>query len=284
MLIVGCEHPSSVQESMLPLFPLSEQHSESLYPSQYSEAFIIQANDSSHIIENIELAVDILGLDGDLDEENMRYYISDRDYSHVFEIILSPRKHEVYLTFLHREGFNKFYQTHLVDAANSDFNILEVIEAELYDGCEDVKDTASFWFENDFGIQFYEYNEELTEEDYLNAGNNRHYNENYSTLEKRTACQKYISHHGGATATNVIGSCFEDREKVNFQPLHPCDATTDFADKDSLRIIRWIDILIERDKIRYKYRYIYWYCARTLRFLFSFSTPYLYLPLAHRVQ
>jgi hypothetical protein len=75
---------------------------------------------------------------------------------------------------------------------------------------------------------------------------------------------------------------------------HPCDATTDFADKDSLRIVRWIDILIERDKLlRYfyctvqallcvRYQYIYWYCTRTLHFLFSFSTPYLYLPLAHR--
>ena len=92
---------------MLPLFPLSEQHSETLYTSQYSGAFIIQANDYSHIIERIELAVDILQLDGYFDEEKMRYYLSDRDYSHVFEIILSPRKHQVRLMFLHREGFNR---------------------------------------------------------------------------------------------------------------------------------------------------------------------------------
>jgi hypothetical protein len=218
---------------MLPLFPLSEQHSESLYTSQYSEVFIIQANDSSHIIERIELAVDILRLDGYFDEEKMRYYLSDRDYSHVFEIILSPRKHQVNLMFLHREGFNAFYQTHLVDAANSDFYMLDLIEAELHNGCEDVKDTASFWFEDDFGIEFYEWNEALAEDEeqnldhsedlaenqvnYLNAGNNRHYNENYSTLEK--------------------SSYFEARDKVNFQPM-----------PDPLRALRTIDILIERDK------------------------------------
>jgi hypothetical protein len=217
----------------LPLFPLSEQHSETLYISQYSKAFIIQANDYSHIIERIELAVDILRLDGYFDEEKLRYYLSDRDYSHVFEIILSPRKHQVHLMFLHREGFHEFYQTHLVDAANSDFYMLDLIEAELHNGCEDVKDTASFWFEDDFGIEFYECNEALAEDEeqkldhsedpaenqvnYLNAGNNRHCNENYSTSEK--------------------SSYFEARDKVNFQPM-----------PDPLRALRTIDILIERDK------------------------------------
>jgi hypothetical protein len=145
----------------------------------------------------------------------MRYYLSDKDYSHVFEIILSPWKRQVHLMFLHREGFNEFYQTHLVDAANSDFAMLDLIEAELDNGCEDVKDTASFWFEDGFEIEFYEYNEALAEDEeqnldhsedpaenqvnYLNAGNNGHYNKNYSTSEK--------------------GSYFEACNKVNFQPM-----------------------------------------------------------------
>jgi hypothetical protein len=155
--------------------------------------------------------------------------------------------------FLHCGGFNKFYQTHLVDAANSEFDMPELIEAELHDGCEDVKDTAAFWFEDKFGMKFYGCNEALTEDEeqhldhskdpaedqvnYLNAGNNQHYNGNYSTLEKRTACQEYISHHGGATATNVIGSYVEDRAKVTFKAL-----------PDPLRALRTINILIERDK------------------------------------
>jgi hypothetical protein len=43
---------------------------------------------------------------------------------------------------------------------------------------------------------------------------------------------------------------------------HPCDATTDFANKDdSLRIIRWIDILIERDKIFLFALLLYFYCT-----------------------
>jgi hypothetical protein len=89
---------------MLPLFPLLEQHHESLYTLQYSEAFIIRENVSSHLIERIELAVEILQLDGYFDEENMWYYLSDEDYSHVSEIILSTRNHEVHITFLNREG------------------------------------------------------------------------------------------------------------------------------------------------------------------------------------
>jgi hypothetical protein len=79
-------------------------------------------------------------------------------------------------------------------------------------------------------------------------------------------------------------------------------ATTDFADKDSsLRIIRWIDILIERDKI-FCAQLRYFSCTVqailctvpvhllvlhthfTLSPLFSFSTFYVYLRLAHRVQ
>jgi hypothetical protein len=43
-----------------------------VYIAIYSEAFIIQANDSSHIIELIELAVGILQLDSYFDEEYMR--------------------------------------------------------------------------------------------------------------------------------------------------------------------------------------------------------------------
>jgi hypothetical protein len=82
-------------------------------------------------------------------------------------------------------------------------------------------------------------------------------------------------------------------------------ATNDFADKDdSLRIICWIDILIERDKIylgllttvlllygtgttvlcTVPVHLLVLHAHFTLSPLFSFSTFYVYLRLAHRVQ
>jgi hypothetical protein len=127
--------------------------------------------------------------------------------------------------------------------------------------------------------------------------------------------ESYVVDRGGrleVTASDAVkhvlagfsGDAKAAVQKAFDESVHPCDATTDLADKDSsLRIIRWIDILIKRDKIFFGTTTVLYFYSTvqallctvpvhllvlhahfTFSLLFSFSTPYLYLPLAHRVQ
>jgi hypothetical protein len=247
---------------MFPLFPLLEQHSESLYTLQCREAFIIRANDSS---QRIELAVAILRRPAPPAHPPERALHSNRktlDYYSDPQNMMSK------------------------DSTIEKFPLLEQHSESLYTS----QYSESFWFEDDLEIEFYECNEALADDltvgTTLTAKPLAQAKKDFSkrmaqkvnqieTLAKKLSDLEFAlasskaavaalkavteinavhipppslkiepatAHHGGATTTNVIGSYFEDRDKVNFQPL-----------PDPLRALRTIDILIERDKSNKRY-------------------------------
>jgi hypothetical protein len=110
-----------------------EQHSESLYTSQYREAFIIRANDSS---QRIELAVDILRRP-------------------------APPTHPPELAFYSNKKTLDYYSDPQnmmsKDTTIEKFSLLEQHSESLYTS----QYSESFWFEDDLEIEFYECNEAL---------------------------------------------------------------------------------------------------------------------------
>jgi hypothetical protein len=121
---------------MFPLFPLLEQHSESLYTSQYREAFIIRANDSS---QRIELAVDILR--------------RPAPPAHPPELALHSNRKTL-------DYYSDPQNMMSKDLTIEKFPLLEQHSESLYTS----QYSESFWFEDDLEIEFYECNEALADD------------------------------------------------------------------------------------------------------------------------